>query len=515
MTAPVSRRDFLKRLAAAGGSISGPPPAFPGASRFDFATPQTLAALLSPPSKKRLLYAGSATSHFQAEPLLYDASGNALVCSDWEYEVIRRQRGERSDIPRADINNLPRFLLKKDDYLRRSSALCENAFRFSLDFARLCPRPGEFNDALMSEYIRVLALIKAHGQEPFLTLHHFTMPRYLITTDRHGEITAGGWEHPDVVRHFRFFISNVIAALTQERRVRPLLRGLQLTPEIQDRIVKDGLVRYMMTINEPAVILFNGYLSGTMPPYKTASVLAMRRVFSRLIEVHDLAFNEIKQACRRQSIEPQLCIGHNWQDFDGMIGELVHWFQSEWTARFERDGQHTDFLALHYYFRQTIPLSARERRGRDYSDQPRFGDVYPPGILRVLNLMHAAYPRKDIFVAEIGFDDKGDRRRPYWILETIRYIIEAIRVGIPITGVLLWSLVDNFEWEFGMSGKFGLFSESELATPLASAGTRIRSWEVWRAVASAIRTPSSECLREVQRTYESAYAQYKQSGGHY
>jgi beta-glucosidase len=74
--------------------------------------------------------------------------------------------------------------------------------------------------------------------------------------------------------------------------------------------------------------------------------------------------------------------------------------------------------------------------------------------------MHAKYPAKEIFVSEVGFSDKSDGRRPYWILDTARYIIEAKSKGIPIIGVLLWSLVNNFEWELGMSQKFGLFSEA-------------------------------------------------------
>lgn len=514
MNAPYSRRQFLRQLATAAGSIQ-PILAASGARRFDFRGPDTIAALLSPQNTQRIEYVGSATSHFQAEPLLYDEHGKARVFSDWEYEVTRRLRGEHSGIPHAEMNDLPRFLLKKNEYLGRSATLSENMFRFSLDFARLCPKGGEFNEDLMADYLRVLALIKAHGQEPFLTLHHFTMPRYLITTDGGGNITAGAWEHPDVVRHFRYFVSKVIAFLSQEARIGPILDNLKLDQDVQHRILRDGLVRYIMTINEPAVTLFNGYLSGTMPPYKHVNLLALRRVRSRLIEVHDLAFNEIRQGWQRLARQPQVCIGHNWQYFDGIIGGIAHEFQRDLTASFERDGQYSDFLALHYYFRRTLPLTSAAQRKRDYGDQPAFGDVYPTGILKVIDLMHASYPHKKIFIAEIGFSDRSDLRRPYWILETVRYIIEALGRGIPITGVLLWSLVNNFEWELGMSQKFGLFSESELSIPPSPSASGIRSWQAWQAATRAIRAPSPERLTELQRTYELAYAQYKQAGGRY
>jgi beta-glucosidase len=515
MTLPFSRREFLKQLAVAGSaglaSVQGSQSPRP----FSFTAPETLPVLLAAQKGRRLSYIGSATSHFQAEPLLYDTQGSPLVLSDWEYEVTRRLKGQPSGIPHADVTNLPRFLANKTQYLHRSAALSENMFRFSLDFGRLCPKAGEFNYPLMAEYMRALALIKAQGQEPFLTLHHFTMPRYLIKTDRNGSITAGGWEHPDVIRHFRFFISNVVAFLYQEPRIRPILEQLQLGREIQDRILHEGLVRYVMTINEPAVTLFNGYLGGTMPPYKRTGVFALRRVLSRLVEAHDLALNELKQASVTRQAPAQVCIGHNWQYFDGIIGRLADEFQREWTASFERDGQHSDFLSLHYYFRQTIPLGSREQRQRDYGDQPSFGDIYPQGILKVLELMHSSYPSKQILIGEIGFSDQHDRRRPYWILETIRYIIDAVGHGLPVRGVLLWSLVNNFEWEYGMSQKFGLFGEDELSGLPIQSSNGIKSWEAWQAVTKAILAPSPERLKELQRTYELAYKQYKGAGGHF
>jgi beta-glucosidase/6-phospho-beta-glucosidase/beta-galactosidase len=129
--------------------------------------------------------------------------------------------------------------------------------------------------------------------------------------------------------------------------------------------------------------------------------------------------------------------------------------------------------------------------------------------------MHGTYPEKQIFVTEFGFSDEKDLRRPYWILETMRYIIEAKKAGVPVKGMLLWSLVNNFEWQLGMDQKFGLFNKSDLKDPLVPSSHGIKSWEAWRVATKAITSPGSESLAELQTCYEAAYKQYHEAGGKY
>ena len=467
------------------------------------------------PNLRRVEFVGTATSHFQAEPLLTYSLESSRVHSDWELELARRLGGQSCGIPNAEISNLPRFLYRKEQYIRRSRELSQNMFRFSLDFARLCPDKGQFSEELMTEYIKVLALIRTSGQEPFLTLHHFTMPRSLIQTDPYGNLISGAWENRDIIQHFRFYIRNVVRFLTDELLIRRILSQLKINGTEADRIISEGTVRYFMTINEPTAVLYNGYVSGIFPPYRKASLRKACSVLEKLVEAHDLAFDEIKRGLQMLRYEPQVGLGYSWPYFDGAVGTIAQEIQDYCTRRFERTGNRSDFLGIHYYFRRTIPLGSRKRLHRDYSDQPTFGDIYPVGVLDVLREAHAQYPAKDIFVSEIGFSDKTDLRRPFWILETVQHLLREAESNTPIKGVLLWSLVDNFEWDLGMSQKFGLFNEADLAKPLSQSSNGIRSWEAWRAATRAILSPSSESLRELQRCYTVAYAQYREAGGKY
>lgn len=458
-----------------------------------------------------LEYAGTSVgSHVQSEPILYGPDGRPLPpASDWEIEFQANRDGLPSRVtPPQNVADFPRFLPRKEAYINRSQELGDNMLRISFDFARLCPSPFEFNQELMEEYIKALALIRARGMEPMVTLHHFTMPTYLLETDRNGDIRDGGWEHPEVARHFRFYIENVFRCLADTDQVRVALRSVGLDKQAQDRFLAEGLAKYFMSFNEPAVTLFNSYIAGVFPPYKRGGVLVAKQVLGKMVEAHDMVLQEAKGVTYGVGREVQVGVGYNWQYFDGFFGGAVHEFDEYYTDKFERNGTYSDFLGLHYYFRMTLPLLTG-RKGRAYGDHPAFGDIHPEGVAKVLQQMHKAYPQKEIFVSEFGFSDAHDQRRPYWILETVRHILLAKRAGVPVKGMLLWSLVNNFEWDLGMTQKFGLFEEKELFQPLKTSKEGVRSWEVWRAAMAVLSDPAPERLDELERVYGRAQAQYQ------
>jgi beta-glucosidase len=60
-----------------------------------------------------------------------------------------------------------------------------NAYRFSVEWARIEPEEGEFSYAELEHYRRMLATCHEHGLKPVITYHHFTSPRWLMR--------YGGW----------------------------------------------------------------------------------------------------------------------------------------------------------------------------------------------------------------------------------------------------------------------------------------------------------------------------------
>ncbi len=482
---------------------------------FNFSDPELLETLKH---WKNIRYIGNAMSDFQAQPFFFTPERGANMSSDWEFELLKRMSGSHSGIIKGAeaTRNMPNFHSHMEEYVRRSKELGENAFRFSLDFGRLCPEEGEFNETLMARYVKMMALIRSAGHEPILTLYHWPVPRFLVKYDQRGRIMAGGWEHPDALKHFRFYIENVVKFLGNKDKVRVILEGLGFGRYGQDQLLDRGLIEHFITINEPTNVVIDGYIAGVFPPFKRMRFSLMKKVVEKLVQANDVAYNQIKEGIIFPEKETQIGVAHNWTHFDGLLGKTIQSSINERvTDAFECEGDRTDFIGFQYYCRVTFPSLYRpigpfHPKGRHYGTHPGHGDVYPEGLYKSLKRLHEMYPRKEIFITEFGFPEEADKKRPYWILETLGRILRSKREGVPIKGMLLWSLVNNFEWERGMEQKFGLFSEEELSKPLIpSEGNEVRSWEVWRAITKVIADPSPETLTKLQNWYEKAKRQFE------
>jgi len=426
--------------------------------------------------KQGTILVGSAMSDFQAEPLVYDKENNPVILSDWELHVSSKIK---------DRGTLPHFLQNSEMYFTRAQELGQNTFRISLDFARLCPKPFEFNETLMQKYADCLPRMKSRGLEPMVTFYHWPMPLYLLEMNKDGTIAKGGWEHPDVIKHFTFYVESVTAFLAEK-----------------------NLCREFITINEPLSILAPGYLNGIFPPYKKMAFRRMKKVLGKLVEAHDVAYAAVKKNFK---VPTRVGVAHSWPYFGGPFRFILQKVVNEYvTDKFERDGTHTDFIGMQYYMR--FPDAFADKSKRLYGNHPDFGDVYPRGLFENLKIMAKRYPKKDIMITEFGFSEHTDKKKPFLILETMRFIIEAMQEDIPISVIMIWTLVNNLEWAQGMNARFGFWSEDELKNPLqVSDQGSIKGFEAWRSAVAAITNPTRENLEKLQADYVIARNQFEQS----
>lgn len=452
---------------------------------------------------------GSALSDFQSSPFCHDEAESFVPRSDWEYELLKNLQGNLKKLKHQQVKeNLPKFLQRFPLYLKRSKELGETMFRFSLDFARLILKSGQFNAEQMETYLKILAKIKLQDQKAMLTLWHWPLPRRLVRYNNDGEVIGGGWEHPEANKYFRFYVENVLRYLADKKIQRAVFQKQGFSDEEIEKLLNGNLVNYIMTINEPSTFGFNSYVVGIFPPYCKCRVRfsRLKKVLNNLAQAHTDAFEVIKSA--KFDKEVQVGLAHNWTYFGGVFGKFLQEKVNEKiTKKFERQGQYSDFLALQYYCRATIswykPLGPFHSKKRHYSDHPGFGDIYPEGIYHHLKRLHCLYPAKPIFITEFGVPDNTDTKRPYVIMETVKQIMRAKADGVPIKGILHWSLADNFEWEQGMTCKLGLFSEKDLTKPLNSDGD-LHSWEVWLIISRLLQNPSSLECHVADETYEEA-----------
>jgi beta-glucosidase len=360
----------------------------------------------------------------------------------WEQVPGHIKNGDTSD--RA-CEHYERFA--RDFDLLRS--LHQNAHRFSLEWSRIEPAPGEFSAEAIGHYRDVLRALRDRGMEPMVTLHHFTNPTWIAQ--------AGGWDAPETSEYFARFAARVADEL-------------------------GSLARLWITINEPTVIAYQGYVRGDWPPGKR-DLGAAARVLVNLLRAHWLAYQRIK------SRHPELQIGvaHHLRIFDPArplmpqdravaavfnrvfnetmlkslrLGRLV--FPLTRAARASGPRQSQDFIGVNYYTRELVKFNRRYRAelfGERTlpANAPRSDlswELYPQGLYRILRSL--AQERLPIYVTENGIADAQDAMRPEYLVTHISAMLRAIEAGSPVRGYFHWTCFDNFEWAEGYSAKFGL-----------------------------------------------------------
>jgi len=145
-----------------------------------------------------------------------------------------------------------------------------------------------------------------------------------------------------------------------------------------------------------------------------------------------------------------------------------------------------DFLGVNYYTRNiardenaenNLPVTVQ--RGDEITEMD--WEVYPPGLYNLLGRLHFEYSFPAIYITENGaaFPDEvsaegqvDDPARLSYIKRHLEMVLSAIQIGVPVKGYFAWSLLDNFEWGFGYSKRFGLVHvnyESQQRIPKSSA----------------------------------------------
>ena len=143
--------------------------------------------------------------------------------------------------------------------LDRAAALGCNAFRLSVEWARLEPRRGEFDQAALERYAEILSLCNERGLAPMVTLLHFSHPWWL------GEEFWLRPGSPDIfVRH----VERVVPALAP-------------------------YCRHWVTINEPNIMTLMGWIQGDCPPGRRMAVADAFCVLDNLLTGHVLAADAV------------------------------------------------------------------------------------------------------------------------------------------------------------------------------------------------------------------------------
>jgi beta-glucosidase len=414
---------------------------------------------------------GAATAAYQVEGATSEDGRGPSI-----WDTFSHRSGAIIDGSNADVATDQYHRIEQDVALMADLGL--NAYRFSIAWPRIQPLgSGKANRSGIDFYRRLAQSLIEHGIAPWATLYHWDLPQAL--EDR------GGWLERDTALRFADY-----AALVAD--------------ELGD------VITHWITLNEPWCSAFLGYASGDHAPglqvgsrsahaahhlllghgnavaaIRTARPDSQVGIALNLYSVRPAtdaaadvdAARRIDGLSNRLFLEPVLT-GSYPADVLADLGEGPWFDENASAADLEVISAPIDFLGVNYYSRHTVVAGESKGGASAYpgSEAVRFVDtgaaktqmgweIHPDGLVDVLEKANAYAPELPLYVTENGsaYDDvvaEDGGIHDHERLEYLRAHIEAcgiaIERGVPLRGYFIWSLIDNFEWAWGYTRRFGI-----------------------------------------------------------
>ena len=339
-----------------------------------------------------------------------------------------------------------------------------NAYRFSVEWARIEPEQGAFSRAVLAYYRRLAEACRARGVAPVVTYNHFSLPRWVAA--------RGGWEAPDIVDLFARYCARVAATLQD-------LPAVHCTINEANQPVVPWLLRGGAAPPGEAEVVAAAARAAASDRFGTYGSGDRFRNRDAMIRAHLAGGDAIRSAAPGARVGVTLAL----QALEAAEGgeELVARIRKEsrtiWYEAIRRD----EFIGVQSYERVRIgpkgPVSdwvpaVRNAEGADVG-----GDILATSIREV-----AAATGRPVIVTEHGVNTPDDALRCRVIDQGVADLKAVRAEGIDVRGYFHWSLMDNFEWFRGYGPKFGLCAVDRTtfartpkpsATYLAEAGRRL------------------------------------------
>lgn len=347
-----------------------------------------------------------------------------------------------------------------------------NAYRFSIEWARVEPQEGCFDETQIAHYRDVIRTCKSYGIEPIVTLLHFTSPRWLIS--------RGGWESDETPKYFARYTRYVMERLGSELRyvctINEANMGIQVaaiarrymaqmmakmqTADGQtgkngaDGTVQMGLNLEKMMANQQAAEKERMEIFGVA---RTECFTSPRTAHGDeiVMEAHRAARAAIREAAPHVRLGLTLSL-HDIQAQPG--GEENT--KREWAEEFTHylpalEGD--DFLGVQNYTRTRMGAEGAMPTPEGAELTQMDYEFYPQALEHVIRSVAKDF-KGELIVTENGVATADDSRRVSFIRQALSGVEACISDGIPVKGYMYWSLMDNFEWQKGYSMTFGLIA---------------------------------------------------------
>ncbi len=398
---------------------------------------------------------GAATAAHQVE-------GNNIYSDCWAQEQMKNSSFAEPSMDACDHYH------RYEEDIRYLVQAGLNAYRFSIEWARIEPEEGSFDAAELEHYRKVIRFCRENGVEPIVTLHHFSSPKWLMA--------KGGWEADTVADDFADYVRYVMENLGSELRYVCTINEANM--RLQIGVISQKYIQMMQEqmngasarSSEADVQL--GINLEKMMAAQAEAAKEMKQIFGvdnpqtffapctqhgdeLIMKAHQAAVAVIRE------IAPQAKVGLtlSLHDIQAMPGGEEN-ARKEWEDEFRHylpaiSGD--DFIGVQNYTRMLIgsegTLPNPEGAKLTQSDY----EFYPQALEHVIRAVAQEF-HGDLLVTENGVSTAEDEDRVSFIKEATNGVAACIADGIPVKGYLYWSLLDNFEWQKGYGLTFGLIS---------------------------------------------------------
>ncbi len=406
---------------------------------------------------KSPFYWGTATAAFQIEgsPL-----ADGAVASDW-YKLTHLPekilKGDHADVA---CDHYRRW--REDIALMRQLEV--NAYRFSVAWPRIFSDAHKLNRAGLDFYDRLVDGLCEAGIEPFVTLFHWDTPCWVDD--------QGGWLWKETPQHFEEYAQAVFERL-------------------EDR------VSHWVTFNEP-LVYYHSYITGWHWPFREKAYTELLTCWDAMLEAHF----RVARLHASRGAGGKLGLVHSYHVLDPASeseadraaamradGLRNRWFLDRlFTGSYPADmlelmdahlpdscrepsvqHQVPDFLGVNYYAigsirnDPSVELFGFSEPVDEFELQPIIPS-HPSGLFRMVERVVDLYQPKELYLTENGYlehegaepDPLDDVKRQRFLGDHFREVERCVEAGLPLRGYFHWSLLDNFEWRWGMNRRFGL-----------------------------------------------------------